>query len=35
MALVQHYLPTVSGKQLIVRAGLQPAIRAIVTRLGE
>lgn len=35
MAVTQNYLPMVSGKQLIVRAGLQPSIRAIVARLGD
>lgn len=34
MAVTQNYLPTVPGKQLIVRAGLQPAVRAVVARLG-
>jgi hypothetical protein len=35
MAVTQNYLPMVSGKQLIVRAGLQPSVRAIVARLGD
>jgi hypothetical protein len=34
MTLVRHYIGSVPGRQLIIRAGLQPAIRAIVSRLG-
>ena len=35
MTVVKLYIGGVPGKQLIARAGLQPAIRAVVSRLGK
>lgn len=33
--MVQEYLPTVPGREFLIRAALQPALRAVVLRLGK
>ena len=35
LLMVRQYLPTVPGRDFLVRAALQPAVRAVVVRTGD